>query len=510
MRWLKSHWDLPQILLLAVLFAGVAVRFCFADANSYWLDELYSVVVYGIAHASVVDAIRELTSSIHPPLYQFILYNWMTVFGDSEVATRSLSNLYVLGGTLCLALAVRKIYGPWLGVIVAIVFTLMFTPTYYGMETRSYAQTIFLSSLSTLLLTYALPRIAKKSWRGLIRDGWVYAFLATNTALLMTHYYNVLFLAAQALFFIVYLLYRDEKPLDAIVKAFAAGVTPLIALLIAWGPVMLASYSSRVASYVVEGLPMLPWEILSEMVIRPNFSEYYIYYAVVALLALVTVTTLARLARRPDNETLFTLWFLLASTAPALLAFVLFFFSGHERYNNRYFSFSVGPLAVLVVLGIYQVMMLARRAVPVLSRAALIVTATIGVLLAYPGGINALQWENTDWRGIAEAIVDRIKREPEKTFAVYETTFRKYPTLNYYLSRFSGDVRVRDTLQMVFEGRGSIEFSPPDADYAIVAFTHHKVRSFPKTLEVLEGRMKLTEKHLNKKGRGYLVFEVPK
>ena len=234
-RATRVHWDLPAILLVAILFVGAVVRFYFADANSYWLDELYSVVVYGIVHESLGSAISELTGSIHPPLYQIILYNWMSVFGDSEVATRSLSNLYVVGATLCLYLAVRRVYGAWLGVIVALVFTLMFTPTYYGMETRSYAQTIFLSSLSTLLLTYALPRIAEKSWRYLIKDGWVYALLAANTALLMTHYYNVLFLTAQGLFLIIYLLYRSEKPVDAITKAFAAGVTPLVVLMLTWG-----------------------------------------------------------------------------------------------------------------------------------------------------------------------------------------------------------------------------------------------------------------------------------
>ena len=50
MRASRDHWDLPAILLVAIVFVGAAVRFCFADANSYWLDEHYSVVVYGIAY----------------------------------------------------------------------------------------------------------------------------------------------------------------------------------------------------------------------------------------------------------------------------------------------------------------------------------------------------------------------------------------------------------------------------------------------------------------------------
>jgi uncharacterized membrane protein len=269
----ENRWELPVIAFLVVLIAGAVVRFYFADANSYWLDELYSVTVYGTAHDTIVGAMNRVTRSVQLPLYYFILYIWMAIFGDSEVATRSLSNLYIIGATICLFLAIRKIYGPWLGVIVALVFTLMATPTYYGMETRGYAQTIFLSSLSTLLLTYALPRLAEKSWRLLLRNSWVYALLATNCALLMTHYYNVLFLGAQGLFLIIYLFYRSRAgAVDALLKSVAVGVTPLILLLVTWAPFMLASYNKTGSKYVVEGLPKVPWKTLSGFVISPRAS----------------------------------------------------------------------------------------------------------------------------------------------------------------------------------------------------------------------------------------------
>jgi 4-amino-4-deoxy-L-arabinose transferase-like glycosyltransferase len=510
MRAFRDYLGLPSVIVLAILIAGAAARFYFADANSYWLDELYSVVVYGTAHDSVLDAIRRLTRSAHPPLYQFILYYWMVVFGDSEVATRSLSNLYIVGATLCLYLAVRKIYGAWLGVIVALVFTLMFTPTYYGMETRSYAQTIFLSSLSTLCLVYALPRIAEKSWRALLKDGWFYAFLAANTALLMTHYYNAMFLAAQGVFLIIYLLFRSKPAFAAIAKAFAVGIVPVIVLLLVWGSVMMKVYDKNSERYMVDGMPTLPWETLLARVIQPNFESFYTYYAVVLLIALVTVTTLVKVVRRTDDETLFTLWLVLATLTPVLFAFLLFLFSGHQRYSDRYFAFSVGPLSVLVVLGIYQMMTLLSRLVPVLSRVALLATAVLAVYLVYPGGSYGLARPKADWRGIAEAVVERINREPNKKFVVYETTYRNYPTLNYYLSRFSNDIRVQKILQRRFERKkGPISFAVPNADYAIVTFTHQKTKHFPRTLEAFDRDMTLQEKHFNSWSHGYLVYSIP-
>ena len=41
----------------------------------YWLDELYSVAIYGIWNPGVGAAVERLANtSVHPPLYQAILY----------------------------------------------------------------------------------------------------------------------------------------------------------------------------------------------------------------------------------------------------------------------------------------------------------------------------------------------------------------------------------------------------------------------------------------------------
>ncbi len=500
--------DLPTIFVGVILAAGGAVRFYYSDANSYWLDELYSVYLYGIENESAFAAVERLARSIHPPLYQFLLYNWMAVFGDGETATRSLSNLFIVGATLCFYLSVRVIYGAWLGVAVALVFTLMYTPTYYGMEARSYALTIFLSSLSTLLMIHALPRIVEKSLRHMATDGWVLAFLVANTALLMTHYYNVLFLGAQGLFLIIYLLWRGAMPVQAILKSFAVGLVPIIVLLAVWGPVMAGSYEKFSGSYDVDGLPMAPWDVLQDLIVRWNFPGIEMVYTVLGLVGLLAVWTLVRLARHPSEDSLFTLWFLLAAVGPALLAFLLFFVAGHERYSNRYFTFSVGPFAVLVVLSLYRIAQLVRRVGRLPDWVALVLAAICAAALAAPGGLYALEREKQDWRGIAKAVVERVRLEPDKDFAIYETVF-KSSTLDYYLARHSDDVRVYDVLKRHPEKRKRpIEFEAPDADYAVIVFTHHKPSHFPKTLQAMKDSMTLSETRLNTTDRGYVVFST--
>ncbi len=511
MNIVRQYWSWPTILALLILAGGAALRFSFADVNSYWLDELYSVVLFGVDHDSAVDAILYLSRrSIHPPLYQCVLYNWMSVFGDSEFATRTLSNLYILGATLCIYLSVRRVYGAWLGVIVALAFTLSYTPTYYGMETRSYAQTIFLTALSTLCLIHALPRMVEKSWRHLVRDGWLYALLASNFALLMTHYYNLLFLAAQGLFLIIYLLFRSDFR-NAIAKSLAVGITPPVLLLLSWGPVIIATYSKKADNekYLVEHFPMAPWNIFSEMVLEPNLHTPFLYYLALILVVFLTLLTAMRFVQRSHETTLFTLWFLLATIAPALLAFAVFYASGHERYSSRYFAFSVGPLVILVVLGAREVVAAIGRAMALPTGATLVATAAIAVSLFLPGSLYALQKPKADWRGIARDIVARIEREPAKSFALYETTSRSYPTLNYYLSRYSDSIRVFETLTRKSERRQhDLTFNTPKTDYAIIAFTHQTTSDFPTTLKILGSQMDLSENHVEH-GRGYLVYTVP-
>jgi hypothetical protein len=146
-------WLRAEALLVAVLAGSFLGRWVLAGWNSYWLDELYSVAFYGTWNATAVDVVRNLAeNSVHPPLYQFILYHWMNVFGDSEVATRSLSNLYVTLATLVLYLLLRDVFSRRVALSSAVAFSLMYLPFYYALEARSYAQTMLLVTLSSYLL----------------------------------------------------------------------------------------------------------------------------------------------------------------------------------------------------------------------------------------------------------------------------------------------------------------------------------------------------------------------
>jgi uncharacterized membrane protein len=110
---------------------------------SYWLDELYSVTA---SAESWPVLFGHLLGDVHPPLYQLVLKVWIGCFGQSELATRSLSWLCAV---TALGILTRAAWGH--GPVVLITATPFFATniqfSYYANETRSYALVLLLATL---------------------------------------------------------------------------------------------------------------------------------------------------------------------------------------------------------------------------------------------------------------------------------------------------------------------------------------------------------------------------
>src|SRR3546814_973286 len=87
-----------DVLGVAALVAvGMVLRF--VTTSPLWLDEALSVNIASLPLGDIGDALRQ---DGHPPLYYWLLHGWMSVFGDGDVAVRSLSGV---AGLLALPLA---------------------------------------------------------------------------------------------------------------------------------------------------------------------------------------------------------------------------------------------------------------------------------------------------------------------------------------------------------------------------------------------------------------------
>ena len=107
----------PQLLLLAVVVAGAALRFATLDVQSFWIDEGYTVRMLRMDLGGLLRGIPRTEET--PPLYYVLAWLWTRPFGTGEVGVRALSAL--LGtATIPVAFALgRRLVSERAGLVVA-------------------------------------------------------------------------------------------------------------------------------------------------------------------------------------------------------------------------------------------------------------------------------------------------------------------------------------------------------------------------------------------------------
>ena len=359
-------WVSSESLLLAVLIGSFLTRLFIADRQSYWLDELYAVTIHGGWNESLQELVRVLANiTVYPPLYFVILYEWMNWLGDSEVATRLLSIIYITLAGLFLYLLLRIAFSKRIAIASVITFNLMYTPFYYSLETRPYAQTMFLVTVSSYLLLRILRRGMQEGWRLALVSPTGSIFVVANSALLLTHYYNAFFWAAQGLVACVFVLcaMRPRNWLKGIgCVAVLYGMQAAIFVGV-WGRNLLREFGERSGPFTIAGASELPnpFSTLLDSVVSPNIRmPGIIGWVALALVVVVGVGAVSAVVRRTTSsperiEAWTTIYLLSWMVLPVVILYLAFLVAGVALYSDRYFVASVVPLAPLLVLGVEKV-----------------------------------------------------------------------------------------------------------------------------------------------------------
>ncbi len=112
--------------------------------QSVWRDEAFSVLMALRPVSFIVSHV-----SFEPPLYYLLLHFWIKIFGQSEIALRSLSLVAFAGATGIIISWSEKLFRKhWLSWWLPLFF--FFNPMllYYGMEGRTYGWYILFATLS--------------------------------------------------------------------------------------------------------------------------------------------------------------------------------------------------------------------------------------------------------------------------------------------------------------------------------------------------------------------------
>lgn len=112
--------------------------------QSLWRDEAFSILA---SQRSLSWIVRNL--SFEPPVYYTLLHFWMKLFGQSEIATRSLSLVGFTLATLVVIYWAEKLFPKhWLSWFLPLFFFLNPMLLYYAFEVRTYGWYMFFAVLS--------------------------------------------------------------------------------------------------------------------------------------------------------------------------------------------------------------------------------------------------------------------------------------------------------------------------------------------------------------------------
>ncbi len=153
----RMPWCWPALLTLALGLYGMG-------RPELWRDEIASWSFASRPVSSMITTARHTGAT--QLAYYLLLHFWITVFGDSTDAMRTLSVLAMAAAAACVALLGRRLAGARAGLVSGVVFALVPSVSRFAQEVRFYALAVLVATLATLLLVRALDRPSALRWLG--------------------------------------------------------------------------------------------------------------------------------------------------------------------------------------------------------------------------------------------------------------------------------------------------------------------------------------------------------
>lgn len=212
---LTGDGEREKIWLWLIILVGAALRLYHLDSQSLWQDE---GLQYFIASAENIESVFERIQwrTWHPPL-SFLINHLFLLVGSSDFFLRLPSALFGIGSLPLCYVLVKRLASGYIALFVVLVFALSPFHIWYSQEGRMYAQLLFLSLLSSVVLLQALER---SQWR------WWFFYAFVVAAGMLTHI--LMAFGVMAHLFWVLLYYRRH------LRWFIAGGVVAALLFLPW------------------------------------------------------------------------------------------------------------------------------------------------------------------------------------------------------------------------------------------------------------------------------------
>jgi len=250
---LRGDW----VILAIVCLAALALRLVGISDASLWTDEGYSI---WFAQQSFGELWGEIArNEYNPTLYYILLKAWISVFGESVTAIRSLSavmnTLTIPFVYLSARWAIRSPQAPLAAMLAAVLFALAFAELKYAQEARTYTLCVLavaMATAATIRIIGALAQLDERSITTL--PAWPFALLGAGGALaLWSHYSAMIFLAVLGVFHL-WLIWASRRHIRSMIGAYAisAAVFALLGGRALW---LMLAYALPASSHFWIGVP---------------------------------------------------------------------------------------------------------------------------------------------------------------------------------------------------------------------------------------------------------------
>ncbi len=202
--WFRSHW--PLVALLAV---AVVARLGTLGLQSFWYDEAYTPV--HVLHHGLGATLRSVVhTENNPPLWYVLAWGWSRVLGSGVLALRSLSALAGVGTVAVVWAVGRELGTRRTAIVLGALVTVNPLFVWYSQEARPYALFALLGATSLLFFL--------RCWRE-PSAGRLAAWSVASVLAVLTHYFAVFLVGAEALLLLALLVSPLRHRLVATVAA---------------------------------------------------------------------------------------------------------------------------------------------------------------------------------------------------------------------------------------------------------------------------------------------------
>ena len=290
---------------------------------SYWSDEVATLRASRLSWLELFSFV-EHKDAVHVAYYS-VMKVWVSGFGESELATRSVSALAVgaaAGGLVILASTMTL----RVGVLAGVIFAVLPRTTAMGIEARSFALSAAFAVWITVVLLVA---VRAQGWRW-----WaLYAFgVAAGTYFFL---YSVLILAAHIVFLLL-----DHRA-RAVLMSWLLAASAAVAMTV---PIIVISVQQREQIAWLSELPVVTvWTVLGKPVFDSSWLVAAIAWCALLILAIRCRTIWSGL--HGSSFRLAAAWL----SVPVVLLLAADIVVG-PLYTARYLSFIVPAAAVLLAV----------------------------------------------------------------------------------------------------------------------------------------------------------------